>query len=142
MLSDDLESLLPKNIFDDSGLNILSSLSESEIAPIVPKLIRWMADINWPVAFKVRDVLAKFPYISVNIVRDVLKENENDNILKFWTIRKLIPFYPYECQLSLLDDLKRICYAPTEGEKSEEVDIYAAELISKIVSGVDKRAAD
>ncbi|MDR2940650.1 MAG: DUF5071 domain-containing protein [Clostridiales bacterium] len=49
----DIRELIPKNKFDIKPVPILMEISESEILPILPDLLFWMADMNWLVA-KVR----------------------------------------------------------------------------------------
>ena len=45
-----VKNLVPKNKFDFSGMEELMKLSDEEIEPVIPELLAWMKDMNWPVA--------------------------------------------------------------------------------------------
>lgn len=45
-----VEDLVPKNKFDLNGIEALKTLSDEEILPVIPELLAWMKDLNWPVA--------------------------------------------------------------------------------------------
>lgn len=43
-------SILPKDKFDVPALEWLKTIPISEVKPLLPELIEWIADINWPIA--------------------------------------------------------------------------------------------
>ena len=38
---------------DVASVELFKSLSDTEIEPMIPALLEWMQDINWPIAFPI-----------------------------------------------------------------------------------------
>ena len=121
--------LVPKNKFDTSTISTLMLLPESELTQILPELILWIADFNWPVAAELIPVLSKYPSSIIPVIKDTLKVQQDDNMLKYWVVSKLIPSLPTSYQLMLLDNVKRIFLNPSENEMYEEVAEQAGLLL-------------
>jgi hypothetical protein len=116
-----LKELIPKDKFDKEVIPKLMQLSEDEISPILPNLLSWTADINWPIAEDIIRVLIRFPYCIVPLIREKLKPTETDEDWKYFIITDLIPQLALEAQKLLTDDISRIIDYPTDGEKDAEV---------------------
>jgi len=121
----DVSDLIPKHKHDTSTIKQLMGLTEKEIQPILPALLEWMADMNWPVAPHIVKVLAQFPNGITPLIKQALSPEADDNILKYWIISELLPQLPYENQYQLWHDFGRIADSPTDKEKMEEVDSLA-----------------
>ena len=126
---DNVFDLLPKNKFDSSGMEGLKRLSDEEIHPILPALLEWIQDMNWPVAQKVLPVLAMHEKCLVPLIRARLQPGEGDDIWKYWIVARLLPLFSQESLASLLPSLERIALQPTDGEKDEGVDGLAADFL-------------
>jgi len=133
-MNNDLEEKLPQDKFDDSNLIYFKGLPEKTIEPILPRLFEWLADFNWPIASKVRDIVVEYPNTAVPLIKEALKGK--DEILKYWLINEVIPYFSTEVQLTLVEDIQRISQFPTEGEKEEEIDLDAAELLNQLMKPI------
>lgn len=56
----------------------------------------------------------------------------NDDIWKFWTL-ELLRSFPKEPLTVLQPDIERMAHSPTKGEKLENIDKSAYEILSSIV---------
>ena len=115
-----LKELIPKNKNDFEPFPVLSTLSDEEIKPILPKLFEWIIDAHWPIARSVVDILIKFPDIVIPEIKNILNSNSDElNIdgLKHAVIYDLIPQLPVHLQKQhLLKDIMRILLCPTDDE--------------------------
>ena len=134
MNKNDIIKLIPKNKFDNSTLNELMKISECEMKLVLPELILWIADFNWPIAKDIIPVLIKYPKILIPVIKNSLNISQNDDILKYWILIKLIPELPVEYQHMLLNDIERIYKTPTLSEKNENVQDEAEILFEKIMN--------
>jgi hypothetical protein len=116
-----VRELIPKDKFDVSHITDLMEINETDIQPILPDLLQWIEDINWPVASDMVRVLARFPDSVTPLLHTLLDISAKDTIAKYWIIVCLIPLFPIEKQRLLLDDVKRICNNPSDSEVHEEV---------------------
>lgn len=121
--------LVPKDKFDSSTIAALKSLTEREIAPILPALLEWIQDCNWPVASDILPVLALHQAALAPLIHSVLRPNEKDAIWKYWIITCLVPLFSDETTDQLLPDIKRIAQNPTQSELSEEVQEAAVNFL-------------
>lgn len=121
-----VKDLVPKNKFDDTSIDTLKRLSYEEIEPIVPDLLEWLQDMNWPVASEVRDVLT--PFIDQLFPEFQKIFTSNDGLWKYWI---LSCFGDNTTDKRFIDEMKRMAISPTEDEITEEVDIYAREILER-----------
>ena len=126
---------IKKYIPDNKSFNIdtdfLTSLSENEIKPYIPKLSEWVQDMNWPVAQGTAKVLVHFQSLSEPYIVSLLKPSQEDDIWKYWLITDVVSKYKNDLSKEMKAELERIAKTPTSGEKNECVDLEAAELLLK-----------
>lgn len=121
----DIRTLIPKNKGDDESIDELKKLSFEEIEPIVPDLLIWIQDINWPISGDIADLLT--PFID-KIIPDIIKILRSDDPLwKLWTLTLLAR---RTTNPVLLKEIKRIAEFPTPNEISEEVNIEAIAILN------------
>ena len=118
-------SLIPKDKHDKSTISELMRISEEEVIPILPQILDWIADMNWPIATDMIKVLIRFPNSLVNPIKQALAPKSEDVMLKYWIIKELLPQLTYEAQYALWVDFVRISENPTEVERTEGVDVVA-----------------
>jgi len=111
-----LKSLIPKDKFDFTPFKTLMEISEDKVQPILPELLFWVADMNWPIATTMVDVLARFPDSVIPLIEELLKPTETDEEWKYFVIVGLIPALPTDSQKLLEKSIKRILDSPTDGE--------------------------
>jgi hypothetical protein len=119
-----IESLIPKDKFDIETAKKLSNYSFEEIQPIIPDLLEWLQDFNWPVSKTIADFLIPFSEnISFQLV-EILRGN--DEIWKYWILTIFGSIVKDEL---FLNEIKRIAQKPTNQEVYEEVSELAKEII-------------
>jgi len=105
----DITELIPKHKHDTETAEKLKNYSYEEIKPIVPQLLEWMQDMNWPVSRPVSAYLeTHIDHISEEILR-ILRGN--DEQWKYWIV---IVFGPSTQNTEVLNEIKRIAFNPTK----------------------------
>ncbi|MBP2243270.1 hypothetical protein J2Z40_003869 [Cytobacillus eiseniae] len=126
----DYTNLLPRNKHDFDRVDQLKKMNRIELLPLLPGLLEWIQDMNWPIAHEVAELLLTFPNEMVPLIQDVFATN--DEIWKYWCLDILIKRLPKEIKVQLKDELIRLVERPTVGEKYEELDEMASEILSTI----------
>ncbi len=122
-----LRELIPKNKGDIETAERLKNYSYEEIKTIVPELLTWIQDMNWPVAGPVSNYLES---ISEYLTDDIIKIlNGNDDVWKYWCVsvfglNAIKPIDP-----KLMTEFKRIATNPTQKEVYEEIHELTLEFI-------------
>lgn len=127
----DVYDLVPKNKFDNSNIERLKQLTDEEIEPILPDLLKWIQDANWPVFKEILSVLALYQAALAPHILSVLRAEEKDEIWKYWIIDCLAPFYSDANLPLILPAIKRIAENPTQDEIYEEVNEMAADFLQE-----------
>lgn len=121
----DVRKLIPKNKHDRHGITELKKLSFEEIEPIVPKLLEWLQDMNWPVAEPVANVLKPFADRITPQIIDILRTD--DNMWKYWILLSLTE---NTNDPLLLSEIERIAKSPTNLEMEDEVHLAASAILN------------
>ena len=123
-------SMLPKDKFDSEAVKRLSGLDDEQIEPIVPQLLEWIQDMNWPVAQLVCELLNEHYSVVEPQLYELLKPGQTDDIWKYNIIKYLIGG---RCgrpnDERLMTEIMRIAQHPTDSEKAELVDQAAKEFL-------------
>ncbi len=123
--------MIPKDKSDSEAVARLKAASEERVAPLVPTLLEWLQDINWPVARPIAEVLREHPTELVEPIRAVL--NGDDDIWKFWVLAEVVLPGEGELRLALESEVLRIVNHPTPGEVDEEVHLIARDVLFVVV---------
>ncbi|WOO40343.1 DUF5071 domain-containing protein [Rubellicoccus peritrichatus] len=121
---------LPRSKSDNETVERLRALSKEEIKPLLPFLLSWVQDMNWPISSAMSGVLVSAEDYVVPEVEWVL--SGKDDIWKANCIRCVLLDLRIDYIIHLLPILKRIAHRPTEGEKEEEADDDAKACIEYI----------
>lgn len=124
-----IKELLPKNKFDNNGLNRLSALTDEEIKPVIPDLLEWVQDLNFPIAPEVCRVIAGHYAVADTEIIKLLDVSQTDEQWKYFIIQGLLPVIEKPSD-SLIDAVRRIALRPSAGEVAEEVDEMAREYLN------------
>ncbi|TQV82213.1 DUF5071 domain-containing protein [Denitrobaculum tricleocarpae] len=118
-----LELCIPKDKYDVAAVRRASSVGFPALNPVVPELLEWLQDYNWPVARHVSSLLAAAgPEVAPHI-DDAL--NSDDAIWKFWIIENLAGKLRPTLWQKLYPTIQRIAEHPTAAEIEEEVHLAA-----------------
>lgn len=125
----DTKNLVPNNKEDLNFIHNLKLKSISEIRDIIPQLLEWMQDMNWPQAPLIADYFS--PYI--NEIQEELISilKSNDEIWKYWILHGLILHSEITPGQKILLEVKRVYLNASKQEKEEEVDVIAKEILEK-----------
>jgi hypothetical protein len=121
---------LPSDKFDFERVNKIKKSEKKDIIPLLPGLLEWIQDMNWPIAPEIAEILMTFPKEIVPHIRNVL--STDDDIWKFWCLEYLVKKFSTEDKELLKTELIRLSTTPTEGEMLEEVDLKAREILYSI----------
>ena len=125
----DPEVLIPRDKHDTDRLELLEGFTDEQIAPVIPALLTWLQDINWPVAPEVARILSRRQALVEPYIVRVLQPTETDEIWKYWLLSSLIPQFQHPVGEELRLAMERIIESPTEGEIEEEVRQAAKEYL-------------
>ncbi|GIP17525.1 hypothetical protein J40TS1_31670 [Paenibacillus montaniterrae] len=124
-----LINLLPRDKHDFERVNELKKLDKNDLKELIPELLEWLQDINWPIAIEISRLLLTIPQETIPFVINVL--NGRDDIWKEWCLRYFVMELPKEIRKILQGHIERIAYNPTKGEELEEVHLTAQEILNK-----------
>ena len=124
------EDLLPRDKFDHDRVEMIKKLDRHKILPLLPGLLEWTQDMNWPVAKSVVELLLTFPEEIVPHVQDVL--SSNDDNWKYFVLNGLVRKLPIESRVQFRAYLTRVSEAPTRNERAEGLDETAKEILEMI----------
>lgn len=119
-------NLIPKDKSDFQTVELLKNYNFQQIKPIVPDLLEWLQDMNWPVSRPIADFLIPFTEeISSELIK-ILKTN--DEMWKYWI---LLSFGKNIKNKSVLNEIERITKNPSQGEIENDVFEIANEILKK-----------
>lgn len=124
------EDYLPLNIYDVDKVEKLKKLDRNVLEPLLPDLLEYTQDMNWPVASGVVEILLTFPKEIVSHVQAILSSN-NDN-WKWFILHFLVIKLPVESQVQFKQYLIRVAQTPTQNEIAEELDEIAKEIVDML----------
>ena len=124
------QNLIPKSKADIETAQLLFSRSYAEVRSIIPDLLEWIQDMNWPVAKPVSEYLVS---ISENITAEILQILKgDDNVWKYWCIHVFGIWSPKKIDPLIEKELRRMVEKPAKGEIDEKVvDVEAEEKDSE-----------
>ena len=127
---ENFEDLLPRHKFDNDSVEMIKKMDRDKILPLLPKLLEWIQDMNWPVAPSVLGLLLTFQEEIVPHVQDVL--SSDDDNWKWFILHFLVIKLPVESRVQFREYLTRVAETPTHNELAEEIDEIAKEILATI----------
>ena len=119
--------MIPRDKFDELAILRLQLSTREEIIPLLPELLGWIQDMNWPIASKMAELLRAYPVETAPHIKEILKGT--DSIWKYWCLLELIQPMNKDHQLLFKEDLLRLIHHPSKDDQLEEVDEVAAEIL-------------
>jgi hypothetical protein len=119
-MADNPRALLPRHKSDADRVRAVVALGYPGVAPVLPDLLVWLQDANWPISRAVARFLVSVGEPVFASVRDVFAGT--DGIWKYWCIELFVRALPRPLAASFRPDLQRLAYHPTAADRSEEVD--------------------
>ena len=122
----DLSRLVPNDKLDLDTAQAAVDAGYPSVAPIVPELLEWLQDCNWPVAHVLAPFLASIGEPLVPHVARVM--SSDDYVWKYWMIGAIMRYSPVVAQ-SFRGELDRLVNSPTEVESRNELHQLAHEVL-------------
>ena len=114
--------MLPKDKFDVSAVEQLRNVDTQQVIPLLPSMLEWIQDMNWPVAKPMVEVLLSYPNEITPLVENVLCSE--DDMWIYWCLVELVPKLPFYSKLVLTGAVEQIASRPIN-PLNEDV-VYAA----------------
>ncbi len=125
----DLAVLLPKTKLDTEKASALVAIGFPAVEPVIPDILEWLQDPNWPVARVLQPFLAAIGRPLAPHVRSVL--GGADDCWKYSLLTTVV-LPSKNLARALRPDLERLVSQPSTGEAREGVDQAAREALSSI----------
>lgn len=116
-LPKELLAALPEEKFDIGKIRQLEALEFTEIVPIIPHLLTWLQDMNWPIAKPMVAFLLKGDEEMVGPVREILKGD--DEKWQLWVLEYLVSEWKPALMASIQPDLKELATRTRDVDVSE-----------------------
>ncbi len=116
-VDEELRTLIPSAMDDIEAVNRAIARGYPAVGPIIPELLTWLRDYNWPVAKALAPFLAELGVALVPEIRRILKTD--DDIWKYWILRCLVQ--SAEMREALRHELTRLATHPTASESRDAV---------------------
>ena len=125
----DLTALLPVDKTDAAAASKVVAIGFPSVEPVLPRLLEWLQDMNWPVAQILQPFLASIGPPLAPHIRAVLATD--DDVWKYWVIQGVVGKSTELAQV-LKPELERLAHSPTDGEIEEGVSEISAQVIKKV----------
>lgn len=126
----DLKRLIPRDKFDMENFRLLRNLGLPTIEPILPQLLEWMQDYNWPVAQELAGFLSSLGASLAPHLERVLATD--DGMWKYWLLEVVVAPMPRAEQQKLLPILRGFANSLTHDDRLHEADIAVHELLDQL----------
>lgn len=129
----DPHDFLIRGKFDCEHAEKLIAVGFPGVAPVLPHMLEWIQDMNWPVARVVAPFLVS---IGEPIVPEIWKVLDGDDLVwKYWCIEVLIGELPHQQASCFRNELERLAKNPTDAERVEELDEQARDVLCRLDAG-------
>ena len=126
-MTPNLTALLPATKFETDQAAHLVSVGYPQVEPVMPQILEWLQDPNWPVAQVFRPFVASIGAPLAPHVLSILLTD--DGGWKHSVLSGVVAESP-ELVACLRPELERIALSPTADEVQEEVDGVAAGILN------------
>ena len=125
-MQNDIRTLIPQNKFDTERAGQAVAAGYPAVEPILPELLQWIQDCNWPVAVVLAPFLGSIGTPLIPHIKRILATN--DSMWKYWTLNYLVRDSP-DVVAALREDLERYANSPTPDESADELDEVARDIL-------------
>lgn len=132
-----LDECLPKDKFDHDAVKRAIKIGYPGINPILPDLLVWLQDINWPVA---QDVVLLLKNAGTGIaphINAIL--NSTDSGWKYSVVSGLCKSVKDDVWALIESDIVRLAENPSKRDVEEEVHLVAAEVLAERKKALEQK---
>jgi len=117
-----IKTLLPKDKLDDSNLEKIKLLNDSDLSQITTELLTWTQDANWPIFSKIVEIIVARQDLFIGEISKIFQTD--DRIWKYWILTNICP----KLSLENIDFLKKdfdnmVKVLPTNMEEEEILEL-------------------
>ena len=120
--------MIPKDKFDIEAVEQLKQADEAVVVPLLPQMLEWIQDMNWPVAEPMLEVLLQYPNELTPLVEQVLMGD--DDMWIYWCLVKVVPVLPFYSKLVLADAVEKIASQPVTPFNEDNIEAAKLALLS------------
>ena len=117
-----IKILLPKDKLDDSNLEEIKLLNDSDLSQITSELLTWTQDANWPIFPKIVEIIVARQDLFISEISKVFQTD--DWIWKYWILTNICPKLSLENKDFLkkdFDNMAKVLLTNTEEEEILEL---------------------
>ncbi|MYM27196.1 DUF5071 domain-containing protein [Duganella sp. CY15W] len=130
-MTEDFALLLPRDKHDTESAAALTALGLERVLPAIPEILKWMQDLNWPVAMVFQLFLVDAGASLAVFVKPLLSE---DNVWKYNLLVSIVSRSP-ALAAALQTELMHLASTPTLEEQVEGVTDEARTILSNMGRG-------
>lgn len=123
-ISSELYALIPQDKTDVETAKKAVDYGYPGVAPILPVLIYWLQDLNWPVAQELTPFLAKIGAPLKQPVLDVLKTQ--DSIWKYWVVSELVDTTDLQLAKAIAPELQHLKLKTVASVDEDDISVNSA----------------
>lgn len=128
-MSTNIKDLIPQSKYDVVRTQAAIEAGYPTVAPILPDLLDWLQDMNWPVAKPLAPFLASVGEPLIPHIRYILEAN--DDIWKYWVLSSVVAESPVIAN-AFPPELERFVSLPTKNECAEDLHEISQEILEKL----------
>ena len=114
-----IKILLPKDKFDDSNLEKIKLLNDSDLSQITSELLTWTQDANWPIFPKIVEIIVARQDLFISEISKVFQTD--DLIWKYWILTNICPKLSLENKDFLKKDFDNMAKVLSTNTEEEEI---------------------
>ena len=119
---------VPRDKHDLQAVRRARALGFPSLNAVLPELLQWVRDANWPVAPEVSVLLSQSGPEIIPHIQRVLHSKDLD--WKFWTIDLVIRNLDPDIRQQLRSDLELLANRASREDKQNEVDVVSKEVLN------------
>ena len=114
-----IKTLLPKDKLDDSNLEKIKLLNDSDLSQITSELLTWTQDANWPIFPKIVEIIVTRQDLFISEISKVFQTD--DMIWKYWILTNICPKLSLENKDFLKKDFDNMAKVLSTNTEEEEI---------------------
>lgn len=122
--------LVPKDKHDLGAVDRAKAVGFPGLNAVLPELLEWVQDPNWPITEPMAAVLCKADVEIVPHIRTVLEGADAE--WKYWIIELVLKDQSHDVVCALRPEIERLVTQPTRADQRECVDQAAKALLALI----------
>ena len=114
-----IKTLLPKDKLDDSNLEKIKLLNDSDLSQITTELLTWTQDANWPIFSKIVEIIVARQDLFIGEISKIFQTD--DRIWKYWILTNICPKLSLENKDFLKKDFDNMAKVLSINTEEEEI---------------------